>query len=180
MKSRVWHKFHDQFSHWKKVTKTRENVCIEYVYRLFKVLKVMSANDDACTIPPDHRMAHTSHYFEVWAKTLGFLFDLSPQLEKIARMPCEYAILQESPKKNIARLHVAGPCQPLHGTTPPSSLVGVGSRIKILADDERIMGWCGVVREVYDQHWTLWYTTACLRRVYTEDNITRTSTSFRR
>ncbi len=62
-----------------------------------------------------------------------------PHLEKSGQMLCKYMILQESPKKKIARHHVAGPCQPLYGTMPLNPFTE--SCIKILVDDELIMGW---------------------------------------
>ncbi len=76
-------------------------------------------------------------------KILKLLLDVSPQLEMSVRTLCEYAILQESPKKKIAWRHVAGPRQPLHGTMLPNPLPK--SCIKILVDDEGIMGWCAIV-----------------------------------
>ncbi len=74
----------------------------------------MSANSDACTAPPDHRMARTPHHFGVWAKILELLFNISPQLEKSVWMPCEYTIPQESTKKKIARSLAKIVCNPCY------------------------------------------------------------------
>ncbi len=78
----------------------------------------MSTDGDACTALPDHRMARTSPHFEFSAKILELLFSVGPQLEEIAWMPCEYAILQESlKKKRTTSCHRTSPATPQHHVT---------------------------------------------------------------
>ncbi len=131
----------------------------------------MSANGDACMALPDHWMARTPHHFEVWAKILKLLFDVSPQLEKSARMLCKYAILQESPKKKIAWHRVAKNCfvirvasnawcEKTHTThtfccpefESPSAVLAPQSIVQLLKHEHYDTEHCGTRPYVSDKH----------------------------
>ncbi len=139
----------------------------------------MSANGDACTAPPDHRMAHVPHHFEVWAKILEHVFDVSPQLEKSVRMPCKYTILEESSKKknctaSCRRTSQATRRKPHQDTRGWWAHNGVSAIVHFNCLNTNTTTLNTVV------HHCMSLTNVCLRRMYTNDNVERTFVAFRR